>query len=78
MINLIHDTLKSIDLFSIPIHLKMNKSDSFNTKLGITCSLGLIIFCLVFGIQSVIDVINMSNPTVISAERWNQETEVNT
>ncbi|KAM3139444.1 hypothetical protein pb186bvf_008469 [Paramecium bursaria] len=73
--NLIYDGLKQLDLFSIPIHLKMNKSDQFNSKLGMACSLGLIIFCLVFGIQSVIDVINMSNPTVISAERWNQETE---
>ncbi|CAK55713.1 unnamed protein product (macronuclear) [Paramecium tetraurelia] len=66
--------LQNLDLFAQEVQLRINKNDKFFTPLGIIMSLILITLSLILAINNIVDVIQKTNPSVVSSDQQEQET----
>ncbi|CAD8051934.1 unnamed protein product [Paramecium sonneborni] len=66
--------LYNLDLFAQEVQLRINKNDKFFTPLGIIMSLILITLSLILAINNIIDVVQKTNPSVVSSDQQDQET----
>jgi hypothetical protein len=61
--------LEEFDAFSAPYNLNLRGSDSFRTRLGGTCSLGIYILVLAFMIQRMLYMVNRNEPRMYQIEQ---------
>ncbi|CAD8043759.1 unnamed protein product [Paramecium primaurelia] len=66
--------LFNLDLFAQEVQLRINKNDKFFTPLGIIMSLILIALSLILAINNIVEVVQKTNPSVVSSDQQDQET----